>query len=133
MTNSQLKYCKDKLSQRLLTITLILSVFAFSGYSNNSAFSNTQKVQTELVYLRSTKPDKHAFAFKKLLCIPHKNIFFNNLTKYNSVLLLTYNKLVKVELDNISKLYHSIESADRFLQLKNIQDNSSKDVFISIG
>ena len=133
MTKTLTKYCKSKLSKWLLTGAMLLSVFAFSGYYNNSTLLNNVKAQTELVYSTKTKNKKFAVFFKKVIYPSDKHIFLNYFSNHLTTLLLTYNKLIKVKFDNISKQYKSIDQADKFVQLKNIPSNSSKDIFISIG
>ena len=128
-----MKYCKNKLSRWLLTVTMLLSVFAFSGYSNNSTLLNNKKAQTELVCSTKTKHKKFIVAFKKIISTSHRPTFLNYFSNHSATLLLTYNKLIKVKFDNILKVYRSIDQADKFVQLKNIPSNSSKDIFISIG
>jgi uncharacterized membrane protein YobD (UPF0266 family) len=128
-----MKYCKDNFSKWLLTVAMLLGVFAFSGYNNNSTLLNNVKAQTELVCSIKTKNKKFTVAFKKVISASQRNTFLNYFSNHSTTLLLTYNKLIKVQFDNISKLYQSIDQADKFVQLKNIPSNSSKDIFISIG
>lgn len=133
MTKTLTKYCKHKLSKWLLTVAMLLSVFAFSGYNNNSTLLNNVKAQTELVCSTKTKKKKFTVLFKKVIYPSISHTFFNYLRNHSTALSLTYNKLIKVKFDNISKKYKSIEHPDKFVQLKNIPLNSSKDFFISIG
>ena len=112
---------------------MLLSVFAFSGYNNNSTHLNKAKVQTELVCSTKTKNKKSAVLFKKVIYSSGKYTFLSYFSTHLTTLLLTYSKLIKVKFDNISKQYKSIDQAHKFVQLKNIPSNSSKDIFISIG
>ena len=112
---------------------MLLSVLAFSGYNNNSTLLNNKKAQTELVCSTKTKHNKFTVAFKKVTFASHKYTFLSYLSNYSINLLLTYNELIKVKFDNVSKQYQSIDRADKFLQLKIIPSNSSKEIFISIG
>jgi hypothetical protein len=128
-----MKYCKNKLSRWLLTVTMLLSVFAFSGYNTNTTLLNNKKPQTELIRSTKATTNKITVAFKKTITAYHRHIFINYFNNHATGLLLIYNKLIKVKFDNILKLYQSIDQADKFIQLKNIPRNSSKDIFISIG
>ena len=112
---------------------MLLSVFAFSGYNNNSTRLNNAKAQTELICSTKTKNKKFTVLFKKVIFTSGRHIFLNYSRNHSTTLLLTYNKLIKVKFDNISKQYKSIDQADIFFHLKNIPSNSSKDIFISIG
>ena len=112
---------------------MLLSVFAFSGYNNNSTRLNKAKVQTELVCSTKTKNKKFAVLFKKVIYSSARHTFLSYFSTHLTTLLLTYNKLIKVKFDNISNQYKSIDQAHKFVQLKNIPSNSSKNIFISIG
>ena len=129
----KLKYYKEKLLPWFVTLTLRLCLFTFLGYSSTATFLHHQKIQTELVYSANTKPYSLTVAFKKTISSHPKIVHLNNPIKYRIALLLTYNKLIKVRLHNISKQYHSIKKSERFFPLKNIPDNSGEYVFISIG
>jgi len=111
---------------------MLLSVFAFSGY--NSTLLNNVKAQTELVCSTKTKNKKFTVLFQEVIYSFDRHTFLNYFSNYLTTLLLTYNKLIKVKFDNISKQYKSIDQADKFVQLKkNIPSNSSKNIFIFIG
>ena len=112
---------------------MLLSVFAFSGYNNNSTLLNNKKAQIELVCSAKTKHNKFTVAFKKVTPAKHRHAFLNYSGNHSTTLLLAYTRLIKVKFDNISKQYKSIDQADKFVQLKNIPSNSGKDIFISIG
>ena len=129
----KLKYYKEQLLPWFVSLTLFLSFCTFFGYSNTATLFHHQKTQVELVYSANTKPYSLTVAFKKTISSPPKIVHLNNPIKYRIALLLTYNKLIKVRLLNISKLYYSIKKSERFFPLKNIPDNSGEYVFISIG
>lgn len=133
MTNSSLKYHKNKLSKWLLTITLLFSVFTFSGYGDTSQFAHQQKTQTALVCSTDDKAGKPALSCKKSVIHTHKSTFLYNCNRNDTRILITSTKLIKVKLDHVSKKYHSIKRADTFLQLKSVPQKSGKDIFISIG
>jgi hypothetical protein len=128
-----MKYRRIKISKWLLSVTMLLSVFAYSGYSNNPILLNNKKAQTELVCSTKTKPNKFTVAFKRTISASHRYIPLNYFLNHSISFLLSYNRLIKIRLDNISKLYRSIDQTDRFLQIKNISLNSNQDIFIPIG
>jgi hypothetical protein len=132
MTNSQVKYFRVKLSKSVLTLILLLSVLTFSCYSNASQLI-PKRAQTELVCSTKDKRNKQTVSLKGTKSIAHRNTFSTNSNKYDSRFLLTSNSLIKVKIDNLCKKYHSFKQADKHLHLKNIPQNSTKDIFISIG
>jgi hypothetical protein len=105
---------------------ILLSVFAFSGYNNNSTLLNNVKARTELVCSTKIENKKFTVLFKEVIYPSGRHTFLNYFCNHSTTLLLTYNKLIKVKFDNTSKQYKSIEQADKFVQLKNIPSNSSK-------
>jgi hypothetical protein len=133
MPDSKLKYYKTSLSDCLVTLTLMLSIFIFSGYGNIPSLFYNRKIQTELVYSSKIKPDKVTTALKEAKIISGKNIFLNSLHKNEKKFLVTFNKIIKTRLHNISSKYHSFKRADKNFQLKNIPDNSGEDTFITTG
>jgi hypothetical protein len=133
LTKPIVKYSKENLSKWLLSIAILLSAFAFSGYVNNSVLLSNAKAQTELVCSTKVKVKKSTVFIKKVIHSFDRHTFFNYLSTHFTTLFFSHNRLVKVKLENISKQYKSTKQADKFVQLKNIPANSSKDIFISIG
>ncbi|MFT3980547.1 MAG: hypothetical protein QM687_08765 [Ferruginibacter sp.] len=133
MAKTLMKYCKDKSAKWLLAAVMLLSVFAFSGYSNHSALLHKAKARTELVCSAKAKHKKFTVLFTRVIYSSDRYPFFNYFRTHWTTLLLSYSTLIKVKFDNISKQYKSIDQADKFVQVKNIPSNSSKDIFIAIG
>jgi hypothetical protein len=132
MTNTQYTYNKDKLTKWLLTVTLFFSIFTFSGYAGNSQSRQQQATQTELVISNNHKTCKRTISFKKAFELVSCNAFFISPYRNWTNTLLTYNLLSKVKFDSISKQFCSHKSADHFLQVKTIPQNSDEDSFATI-
>jgi len=128
-----LKYCEDNFSKWLLTVAMLLGVFAFTGYNNKRTLFNNVKAQTELVCAVKTSNKIFTVAFKKVIATSNRHHFSDFVGNHSTTLLLTYSKLIKVKFDSISKLYQSIDQAHKFVQVKNIPSHSGKDVFIAVG
>ncbi len=129
MTNTQFTYHKDKLTKWLLTVTLFFSILTFSGYAGNSQSRQQQATQTELVISNNHKTCKRTISFKKAFELTSCNDFLINPYKNWTNTLFTYNLLTKVKLDSISRQFCSYKSADHFLQVKTIPQNSDEDIF----
>ena len=124
----QKKYRKDKLMQWLLSVTLLLSVFSFSGYSCH-ATSIRQAVQTEWVFFDQLKTDKETGIFKKnnnlndvLSCFISTNYALNIFATRNK--LSTYNTRVKVTFDTLSNQFRQMKPTLRFHHIKTIPQTS---------
>jgi len=130
MKNIQLTY-KDKLTKWLLTITLLFSVFTFSGYASNSQSRQQQATQTELVISNNHKTCKRVISYKKYFELISYNDFLISTYISWANTLFTYNILTKVKLDSISKQFYSYKSTGRFLQVKTIPKSSDEDIFVT--
>lgn len=129
MMNAQFTYHKDKLTKWLLTVTLFFSIFTFSGYAGNSQSRQQLATQTELVISNNHKTCKRTISFKKAFELTScKDFLINPYTNWTNT-LYTYNLLTKVKLDSISRQFCSHKSADHFLQVKTIPQNSDEDIF----
>ncbi|SHG66412.1 hypothetical protein SAMN05443549_105273 [Flavobacterium fluvii] len=128
MMNTQYPY-KDKLTKWFLAVTLLLGIFAFSGYANNLQSRQLQTTQTELVVSNNHKICKRAISYKKgielSLFISPQNSFDKNWANA----LITHNLLTKVKLDTISRQFYSHKPANLFLQVKTIPQSSDEDIF----
>jgi len=130
MMNTQYTYYyKDRLTKWLLTVTLLFSIFTFSGYAGNSQSRQQETTQTELVVSNNHKICKQAISYKKGLELISFISPLNSSDKNWINSLITYNILTKVKLDNISRQFHSHKSADHFLQVKTIPQSSDEDIF----
>jgi hypothetical protein len=130
MTNVQFPYHKDKLTKWLLTVSLLFSIFTFSGYAGNYQSRQQQATQTELVISINHKTCKRTISYKKAFELISSNDFL--ISPYNSWTntLFIYNILTKVKLDSISRQFCFRRSADHFLQKKSIPQSSDEDFFV---
>lgn len=130
MTNTHFTYPKEKLIKLLLTVTLLFSIFTFSGYAGNYQSKQQQKAQTELVISSKHKTFKRALSCKKAV----------ELLSCKDCLVRTYcgltdrlfacNLLAKVNFVSVSRQFCSHGSATRFLQVKTIPQSSDEDAFL---
>lgn len=128
MMKTQYPY-KENLTKWFLTVTLLLGIFASSGYANNLQSRQLQTTPTELVHPNNSKICTRAISYKKgielSLFIAPLNSFDKNWTNA----LNAYNLLTKVKLDNFSRLFYFHKPANLFLQVKIIPQNSDEDIF----
>jgi len=120
----------NMMTKWLLTVTLLISIFSFSGYSDHypSRLQNTTK--TELVTSNHHKLGKRTASINKVV----ENIRFHGpfYRYYNSLeyQLFSYNILTKVKLDNIKKQYYPYKSANLYLHIKKHTPSSDEDIFL---
>ena len=121
MSGIQFIYHKGRLSKSLLTVTVFLSCFAFTGQAYNSAFDKQQATQTEITFLHKPETTKHTVLYKKILGFYRKR---DILSPINT--LLAYNRLIKVRISAISKKFYLINTPTRFMQTKTVPQSSSE-------
>ncbi len=128
MMKTQYPSYKNRLTKWLLTVTLLFSVFTFSGYAGNSQSRQLETTHTELVVSSNPKIYKRAVSYKKgMELILFSPLISSDKNWVNT--LLTYNLLTKVKLDTISRQYYSHKPVNHFLQVKTIPQNSDEDIF----
>jgi hypothetical protein len=120
---------KDKLTKWLFTVTLLFSIFTFSGYAGNSQSRQLETNQTELVVSNYSKICKRAVSYKKGVELSHLISPLSNSDKNWINVLFTYNILAKVKLDNISRQFYYYVPTNHFLQVKTIPQSSDEDIF----
>jgi hypothetical protein len=128
MISNLFAYYKHKLPNWLLTAGIFLGLFIFPGYTGNPLITRQQPTQTELVFSNNCKIAKRTIAYNRTLTSACKNKTFNNTRKYEAIALLTSNRLIKVKLDNIFKLFYSGKIACWFIQIKRIPQSSNEDL-----
>ena len=131
MMNAEFTYHKDKLTKWLLTVTLLFSIFTFSGYAGNSQSRQQQTTQTELVISSNHKTCKRTISYKKAIVLIRCNDFLISPYKCWTNTLSTYNILTKVKFDSISRQFCSQKSANSFLPVKTIPQSSDEDFFVT--
>ena len=115
MPYNSFTYYKGRLSKWFLTITLFFSLF---GYAGSCPLGHQQTFQTELFSDGNHKNNPSGISYKKGIVHAQEPNIFIRAGGYNLQTLLVYNKLVKVEFDNISKLFYSIPSTNQFAKVK---------------
>jgi hypothetical protein len=129
----QPEYSKDKLKRWLLTITMFLSFFQFSGCLGHTAFQQAKAVQTEWVLPFRYDVTARTISYKKAIasCCPRS--FHNSiLNRYSTEVLVAYNNLIRVKLNKLSKESLHIKPANRFLQVKTTPRSSIDDKTFSV-
>jgi hypothetical protein len=120
-------YYKSKLTKWVVTLSLFFSIFAFSGNGHNSNSFSRSKIQTELVCSNNYKATKRNTSYRKALAVSYVNEYLFTTHKYKAQALLLYNILAKIKFDNISKKFHSIQIAKKFILKKTIPQDSNED------
>ncbi|MBC7845439.1 MAG: hypothetical protein H7Y10_02995 [Flavobacterium sp.] len=119
---------KDRLTKWLLTVTLLFSVFTFSGYSGNFQSRQLETPQTEIVVSNFPKIYKRAVSYKKGMELINFSPL-NSSDKNWAYALFTYNILTKVSLDTITSEFYSHKPTKLFLQVKTIPQSADEDIF----
>ena len=127
--NTQFTYQKDKLKKWLLTVTLLFSIFTFSGYASNQQSREQHTTQTELVISSNHKTCKRTVSYKKAFDLTSSSDFLINPYKSWTNALFTHKIITKVKLDSLSRQFYSHKSAAQFLQVKTIPQSSDEDIF----
>ncbi len=118
---------KGKLSKWLLTVTLLASIFTFSGFIGNSPPKQQPYRNTELVFSFSSNA-KRTISFERVLTKFYGNVISDSFSKsvINEVLLL-HTRLAKTRFDYLAKQIFTAKLAVRFTHLKTIPHNSDKE------
>lgn len=129
MLSSKYILFKTKLSKWLLTATLFLSIFSFSGYVAQNQFRQQEIKQTELFVSLSTKINRFTLSFKKAL----SNYFSKtNSISFNSFSILQYNRLTKIKIEHLSKQSFHVFCSRKYFQNKMIPQSQDEDYLNSL-
>jgi len=121
----------NKFSKYLLTISLFFSLFSFSGYAENYYFPQKSTTQTELLFVNKQKISKRVISYKKAFADNIAAQVFSSVENRKQS-LITYNMLVKVNFDAISKHLDTFEIENGFLQQKAIPQTPNEDNFTTV-
>jgi hypothetical protein len=88
------------------------------GHTGSCPLVHQQTFQTELFSDGDHKNNPTGISYKKGIIHAQEPNSFIKAGRYNLQTLLVYNKLVKVEFDNILKLLYSIPSTNQFAEIK---------------
>jgi hypothetical protein len=131
MDTARNTYYQNRMLKWLLSITLLFSVFSFSGYTGNSPLSHLQSTQTELVISKVQKTGKQTFSFKKAFELFHGNELALSPNINWSNALFASNLRTQVKLSSASKHFYTHVSGNRFLPEKTIPQSTDEDIYPS--
>ena len=120
-----------KVSTWLLTVTLFLGLFAFSGYTGNS-FSSGKEVRTTELVASINSNAKRAASYARAFARFHQNTGCGFCPYEFELLVCFHNRLSKTRTDHHSKQVSDRQESVRFFQRKTFPQNSDEDLFISI-
>lgn len=119
---------KTKLNKWLLTATLFLSIFSFSGYVGQTQSRQVTIKQAELFVTVTSKTNKPTISFKKALAS-----FFNlsNSISFDQKNILQFNGLTKIKFDYLSKQGFIVFCSGRHFQSRIIPQSQDEEYLIS--
>jgi hypothetical protein len=124
---------KRKLTQLLLRVVLLFTIFTISGYADNHQMGQRQRVRTELVISGNYKVSIGTISYKKAFKpIRFYNLFISRYKSWNNT-LFTYDVLTQVKLKSIARQFCFHRPSIRFLLVKTIPKNSDEDTFVNLG
>src|SRR5450631_1580413 len=113
MAKILLEYQKRRVLNTLFRILIFLSVFGYVG-APQTFLRNS--IQTEFVLSNERKVSTRNFSYSRASNLELKKCISNYIREKEAIALLAYNKLSKVDFDNISKkLFCSIQT-ERFFR-----------------
>lgn len=128
MLSSKKISLKSKLSKWLLTATLFLSVFSFSGYAGQNQSRQTIIKQTELLVTFTSKTNKRSLSYKKAL----STLFsLAGSILFDAKSILQFNRLSKIKSDYLSKQSFIVFNSGKHFQNKNIPQSQDDEYLIS--
>jgi len=124
-------YHTHRSSKWLLVITLLLSAFAFTGYTGNTTPHLKQAVQIESIFVNNPISAKKSVSYNYSGKSTIHTTHFSLVHQYRINALLTFNRLVKIKLACLSTLVSSFEPPHRFIQAKTFPSDSGEDTHTS--
>ena len=131
MKDHQPAHCHHKVSTWLLTVTLFLGLFAFTGYTRNTFAREKQGRTTELVESIKTKA-KRAASYARAFAEFHKNNRCDFHQSEFDLLTCFHNRLFTTRIKENSRCVSFLRKPARFFQRKTLPQNTDEDMFISI-
>jgi hypothetical protein len=125
MTEVKSMKCKNRISQWMLALTLLLGIFTFSGYIGHSSVSHQPVKTTELVVTKG-KSVKQTVFFCNTLNTISENPFSGWSKKYEVYLLIAYRHNIETSLNDLLKQLSGLERTDQFFQNKTIPQYSDE-------
>lgn len=131
MTHSKATNRTSTYSKWLLTATLCLSFFAFSGYSAEPQPGQFQITKTELVL--TTNPNSGRIASHlSLLYATHQLVAHDFNVRDLDRAVLRHTRLIKTTLNSLTKHFLFFNPVARFHPLKTIPQSTDEDSFNSL-
>jgi hypothetical protein len=118
---------KDKLAKCLLTVTLLLGMFTFSGHIGPSTSSHQEAARTERIITNDFKNRQRTCSFYQGKSSFSKSDFFTNPDKNWTNSLFSYSTLNSVKLKRISR-QKSHTPVHLSFQIKRIPQNADEDL-----
>jgi hypothetical protein len=110
-------------------VTLLFSVFTFSGYSGNSQSKLKPDTQSELLLSNNQKTGKRTISYKKAFELTRVYSNCNShCTNWTNAQLI-YNLQIKIKLNSISGQFYLYKFTLPFQQVKTIPQSSDEDIF----
>jgi hypothetical protein len=131
MNDSQQIHYPCKVSTWLLTVTLFLGLFAFSGYSGYSYSREKEAPKTELVdSIRANV--KRAASYSRVSAQFHEGNARCDFRPYETLILAFHNQLFRTRINYQSQQAFCPQQFIRSFQRKTFPENSTEDLSISI-
>jgi len=109
-----------------MNLTILFSLFAFSGYVSESRICQQKPTQTELI-VSTNIHNKRTVSFKRLLTeLKVIASYSGNWTDKVNASLLQYERLIKTKFDNNSKWLVSFKKPVKILKTKYTPRNSDE-------
>lgn len=112
----------------LFKVLIFLSVFGYVGIPQSFIPNSTQ---TELVLSSERKVSTRNFSYSRVFDLELRNCVSNYTRKKEAIALLTYNKLSKVDFDNISRKFFCFHKTEWFLRNEILPSNFTDDAPVS--
>ena len=126
MLKSQKIESKGRLLKWLMNLTILFSLFAFSGYVADNRICQQSPRQTELIVSTSIN-NKRTVTFKRLLTESRVIASYSSNWTYKvNASLLQYERLIKTKLDNNSKWLVSFKKPVKILKTKYTPRNADE-------
>src|SRR5258706_15207229 len=131
MKDSRHPHFHEKISTWLLTVTLSLGLFAFTGYTRNTFSREKESRTTELVVSIKANP-KRAASYARAFAQYHQDGRCDFRQSEFDFVACFHNRLFKTRIDQNSRQVLSHRKSARFFQRKTFPQNPDEDSFISI-
>src|SRR6266850_3504284 len=130
MKDSRHPHFHKMISTWLLTVTLFLGLFGFTGYSNNT-FSREKETRTTELVVSITTTAKRAAYYPRVFAQFHQSSRCDFCQSDFDLLACFHNRLFKTRIDQNSRQVSSFQKTARFFQQKTLPQSPDEDGFLS--